>query len=85
MTTSNLKTQIISQLDQLPPKLLGTVNDFVAFLVTRSKSSATEFSTATAIEDDPIVGMIKGPSDLATNAEEILKQEIQSGSGWSCR
>jgi len=83
MTANNIKTQIINQLDQLPPKLLGTVNDFVAFLLTRSSSS--EASTATAIEDDPIVGLIKGSPELATNAEEILKTEIQSDSGWSCQ
>jgi len=94
MTTSNLKTQIIGQLDQLSPKLLNTVHDFVSFLVAQSKpstkNSVAELSvekvpTATAIDDDPIVGLIKGPSDLATNAEEILTQEIKPVSGWSCK
>lgn len=53
-------------------------------LLTRS-ISATEFPTVTAIEDDPIVGLIEGPTDLATNAEEILKQGMPSSSGWSYR
>jgi ferredoxin len=32
---------------------------------------------------DPLVGLFAGPSDLATQAEEILEQEITEKSGWT--
>jgi hypothetical protein len=82
MSVDSIKDKIINQLDQLSPQLLDTVDDFVAFLLTRSSSSAVEASTemtaetaaeiadektVTPIEEDPIVGLIKGTPDLATN------------------
>jgi hypothetical protein len=92
----NIKELIVNQLDQLPPQLLDTVGDFVAFLLTRSQSPSLGASIeiepetvaeqmVTAVEDDPIVGLIEGTPDLATNAEDILREEVKSDSGWSCR
>lgn len=34
-------------------------------------------------EDDPMIGFISGPTDLAENAEQILTDEITRRSGWT--
>lgn len=39
--------------------------------------------TSASLESDSLVGLFAGTSDLATNAENILKQEIVEESGWT--
>ena len=34
-------------------------------------------------EEDPLIGLFAGSPDLATNSEEILREEIKDKSGWS--
>ena len=86
MTTADLKIQIINKLDQLSPKLLGVVSNFVNALTAEPTTvpESVELSIED-IKDDPIVGMIDAPPDFATNAEDILRENIQPGQGWSCR
>ena len=36
-------------------------------------------------EDDPIVGLYEGSPDLSSRAEEILLQDIDGRSGWTCK
>ena len=38
-----------------------------------------------SVDDDPIVGLYSGSSDLGTNAENILAAEIQPQSGWTTK
>lgn len=35
------------------------------------------------IENDPTVGMLSGPTDLARRAKEILRNDITARSGWT--
>ncbi|MEL7142188.1 MAG: hypothetical protein AAFY33_20940 [Cyanobacteria bacterium J06643_4] len=97
MTTADLKTQITKKLDQLSPRLLSVVNDLVNALTTEAErasqmpDSSTEQESPNAASpnaakiDDSLVGMIKGPPDLAANAEHILREDIKPKSGWSCK
>ncbi|MEM9272704.1 MAG: hypothetical protein AAGA80_07035 [Cyanobacteria bacterium P01_F01_bin.143] len=34
-------------------------------------------------EEDPIIGLFSGSSNLAEQSEEILQQEIKQNSGWT--
>lgn len=48
-------------------------------LTTESDSALSEASAA----EDPIVGLFAGSPDLATNAKDILDQEVTSTSGFT--
>lgn len=41
--------------------------------------------TYLSAEDDPIVGLYEGSPDLSSRAEEILLQDIDGRSGWTCK
>ncbi|MEL6780480.1 MAG: hypothetical protein AAFO06_24890 [Cyanobacteria bacterium J06597_16] len=93
MSSIDLKTQITHKLNQLPPSLLSIVNDFINKLTTErdiEPSSLRPPGHSSDLKDnsdteDSIVGMIDGHPDLASNAESILREEIQPESGWSWR
>ena len=36
-----------------------------------------------SVDSDPLVGLFAGTTDLATNSEDILEQEITEKSGWT--
>lgn len=38
-----------------------------------------------SFDSDPLVGLFAGATDLATNSEDILQQEITEKSGWTCK
>lgn len=86
MTTADLKMQIVDKLNQLSPKLLSLVSNFINTLIAEPtiESESVELSPD-GIEDDPIFGMIDGPPDFASSAEDILQADIQPGQGWSCQ
>jgi hypothetical protein len=44
---------------------------------------STEVDLAKLDTEDPLIGLFSGSTDLATRSEEILEQEINSGSGFT--
>jgi hypothetical protein len=36
-----------------------------------------------SIQEDPLIGLFSGSSNLAETSEEILEQEIHDNAGWS--
>ncbi len=42
-----------------------------------------EISVDVSLESDPLVGLFADATDLATNSEAILQQEITGKSGWT--
>lgn len=60
--------QLASQLMQAASQKLQTV----------SEPATTSLDT-----EDPLIGLFAGSVDLATRSEEILEQEISSGSGFT--
>lgn len=64
---------------QLPEQLANQEIDVV--LVYQFVNS-TEPPTA-SIEEDPLIGLFSGSSNLATHAEEILHEGISQPSGWT--
>jgi hypothetical protein len=47
-------------------------------LQASSKSESSQLDT-----EDPLIGLFSGSPDLATRAEDILEQEISTGSGFT--
>ena len=45
--------------------------------------SSTEKNTSQSQGEDPLIGLFSGSPDLATQAEEILEQELNSISGFT--
>ncbi len=46
------------------------------------KLNPTQDTPPTALED-PLIGLFSGPPNLATQAKEILQQEVKPESGWT--
>jgi hypothetical protein len=42
-----------------------------------------EIGVDVSLESDPLVGLFADATDLATNSEDILQQEITKKSGWT--
>ncbi len=83
MTTADIKSQIAEKLNQIPPSQWNIVNDFLSALLTELQPPFPK--TAAIDEDDPLIGLIDGSPELSNNAEDILREEIKPGSGWSWR
>jgi len=45
--------------------------------------TASEPTSPLSDTEDPLIGLFSGSVDLGTRSEEILKQEINSGSGFT--
>ena len=52
-------------------------------LVVQKVPSSTETITSQSQVEDPLIGLFSGSPDLATQAEEILEQELNSISGFT--
>lgn len=82
MDTIRLKTQVNSdgsvqlQLHDLPP------NQDIEILLVYQAIEKVNPPERTE-QEDPIVGLFSGKSDLAEQSEEILHQDIQNQSGWT--
>ena len=82
MDTIRLQTQVNSdgsvqlQLHDLPPN-----QDIEILLVYQA---IEKINTPEAIEqEDPLIGLFSGNSELAEQSEDILQQDIQNQSGWT--
>jgi len=79
-----LKEKIVERLDYLSEPRLHEVLDFVEFLTWKTVDYATPWPSEPLIdEEDPLIGLFSGSSDLAEQSEEILQQEITKRSGWT--
>ena len=83
MTHADIKSQIAQKVDKLPPNLLAVANNFLESLLAESQQVPSVIETET--DEDPLIGLIDGSPNLAANAEDILREEIKSGSGWTWR
>lgn len=82
MPDTDIKRQITQKVDRLPPNLLAVANDFLESLLAESQQ---ESPTPPEVDNDPLIGLIDGSPNLAANAEDILRKDIKSGSGWTWR
>lgn len=64
---------------QLPTQLAN--QDVEIVLVYQPVTTATNQESGAA--SDPLIGLLAGSPNLATQAEELLQSEGTSGSGWT--
>jgi hypothetical protein len=77
MATANMRERLVSKLDELNEEQIASLLSYVeAMQETALPDSYDE-------DNDPSIGFISGPSDLATRAKQILRDEITSLSGWT--
>ncbi len=79
--SQHLKAQIISVLDSLPLEGLKLLAEFAAFL--RAKFNLERPQPQTDLDQDPLIGLFAGPTDLAAQSEEILQQGMVEKTGWT--
>lgn len=88
MSTYN---QVLSQVQSLTSDEQLRLLEELAALVRRRVTSESqcslqetqEIGVDVSFESDPLVGLFAGATDLATNSEGILQQEITEKSGWT--
>ncbi|MBW4551154.1 MAG: hypothetical protein KME35_08605 [Aphanocapsa sp. GSE-SYN-MK-11-07L] len=87
MSTSALNwtpdPQLLEQLMDLAQKREQSVSALLTeAIVTYLKAQKVSESAPSTLEADPLIGLFAGSSELATQAETILQQEI-TPSGWA--
>jgi len=78
MTQIPLSDQIVEKLQQIAENRGATLMELIEQIV-EDYLARTEYNEAS----DPAIGLIYGPTDLASNAKEILAREIKSPNGWT--
>lgn len=78
MTQVALSEHLFEQLRQVASKRHTSVSTLLEKIV-EAYLVADEYSEA----DDPAIGLLYGPTDLSMHAKEILRQEINTYSGWT--
>lgn len=64
-------SQITQEIDSLPPEAQKQVEDFIAFLKTRYKSSPKKRVRRIKIENEPFVGMWKDRKDMRNSVKWV--------------
>lgn len=78
MTQVQLSDQIVEKLQQIAEHRGATLMELVEQIV-EDYLAHREYDEAS----DPAIALLYGPTDLATNAKQILLREIKSQSGWT--
>jgi hypothetical protein len=69
MTALPIRKEIEAELDALSEQQAVVVLEFI-------RAVKQEHPIVEAIEDDPLVGFISGPTNMAERTEEILRSEF---------
>jgi hypothetical protein len=77
MAIRELRQQVEAKLDELSEQELSAVLHYIEAM--QSTSLPDDYDEA----NDPSVGFLSGPTDLARRAKEILRDEITMRSGWT--
>jgi hypothetical protein len=70
MTANPIREKIMAQLDDLSDEQATAVLEFIESV------KDSESIVADDLENDPLVGFISGPTDMAEHTEELLKREF---------
>lgn len=82
MTNAELRDRLNQHLNEFPPTLLRVVFEFVEFLAQRQQATRRPAAPPES-QSDPLIGLFSGSPTLATDAEEMLQQGLEPGSGWT--
>lgn len=77
MATSALREQVEQKLDGLSNEQLAELLRYIEIM--ESNVLPDDYDE----DKDPTIGFISGPTDLASRAKEILRDEITPRSGWT--
>jgi hypothetical protein len=77
MATANMRERLVSKLDELNEEQIASLLSYIEAMQETSLPDSYDE------DDDPSIGFISGPSDLATRAKQILRDEITPLSGWT--
>lgn len=77
MNIPTVREQLVSKLDKLSDEQVASVLSYVEAI--QSALLSDDYDEA----DDPSIGFLHGPTDLAMQAKQILRDEITPLSGWT--
>ncbi len=77
MAAQNLREQVEARLDALNDQELSAVLHYIEAM--QSTSLPEDYDEA----NDPSIGFLSGPIDLASRSKQILHDEITRLSGWT--
>jgi hypothetical protein len=77
MTTPDVREKLIKTIDELTDEQVEVLQSYADVL------RATELPDDYNEENDPSIGFISGPTDIAAHVKQILHEEISQLSGWT--
>jgi len=77
MALPDVREQLIAKLNDLSDEQVSRLLSYARGM--ESETLPEDYSE----EDDPSIGFISGPTDLARRAKQILRDEITYRSGWT--
>jgi len=77
MDSPNVRERLLNKLDELNDEQIGALLSYAEAI--QDTFLPDDYDEA----DDPSIGFIYGPTDLATRAKQILREEITPLSGWT--
>ena len=77
MAVPNVREQVEAKLGQLSDEELATVLNYIETM------QMTDLPADYDEANDPSIGFLSGPTDLARRSKQILRDEITARSGWT--
>ncbi len=78
-----LREIIDEKLDRLPEDDLEQILTFVEFLQWKEQEGGENRAPSPLDQQDNLIGLFDGPSDLAERSEAMLQQGFREHSGWT--
>jgi hypothetical protein len=80
---SELKQILLLAILDMPPAIANSPLSHLVNLPQEVKNDMVRSEKVVSIQEDPLIGLFSGSSNLAEMSEEILGQEIHDNTGWS--
>lgn len=75
---------ILTPRDRLLERLDDLSDTQIEALISYSETFETDAQVDEPVsDDDPMIGMFSGPTDLSVHAKQILREDIDTRSGWT--
>lgn len=80
---SELKQILLLAILDTPPTIANLPLSHLVNLQQEVKNDVVRNEKVVSIQEDPLIGLFSGSSNLAERSEEILGQEIHDNTGWT--
>jgi hypothetical protein len=79
---STTREDLVERVNELPDTYLDDLAEFIDYLFWKHQATTMTVELPT-LDEDPLIGLFAGESDLAERSEDILAQEGTTYAGWT--